>query len=252
MLFESDTLMCPRLVHAVHGRVCRCLVFRCFRLRISRGRAHASRGQDCVSSITCFIVIRVAFCRRKKSRMPKKKKGCTICGGEFHHFSVCPWPLQNPASPRKERETEEAYAARLRKNAYAVEWRIRAQKAPVETQVHRREKRRESGRERINKRMTIVADLKNMPCMDCGRRFPACAMDMDHRVPEEKHLSISAMSSGGQGTWEEFFSELSKCDVVCACCHRIRTHRQHEAARQETATREAAWRAARQDKENPK
>ena len=67
------------------------------------------------------------------------------------------------------------------------------------------------------------ADLKSGPCMDCGRTFPPCAMDWDHRDPGIKRMTITQMVSAGLG-FDTIMAEINKCDLVCAVCHRIRTH----------------------------
>lgn len=68
-----------------------------------------------------------------------------------------------------------------------------------------------------------LAALKDQPCLDCGRRVPSVAMDFDH-VRGSKEQNISDMS----GTrWAPALTavsaEIAKCDLVCACCHRLRT-----------------------------
>ena len=60
-----------------------------------------------------------------------------------------------------------------------------------------------------------------MPCADCMRSFPPEAMDFDHL--DEKIDLISKMVY--QVGFETLKRELSKCEVVCANCHRIRTTR---------------------------
>lgn len=62
--------------------------------------------------------------------------------------------------------------------------------------------------------------LRDVPCLDCGNRFPSCAMDFDHIA--EKSFSI--MSHYRDKTIDELAAEVAKCEIVCACCHRIRTH----------------------------
>lgn len=59
------------------------------------------------------------------------------------------------------------------------------------------------------------------PCMDCGRFFPACAMDFDH-VVGEKFKDIASMVANGHSL-AAIDAEIAKCELVCACCHRIRT-----------------------------
>ena len=47
------------------------------------------------------------------------------------------------------------------------------------------------------------------------------AMDLDH-VRGAKVRNVSALVSGAYRL-ELIAAELKKCDVVCACCHRVRT-----------------------------
>jgi predicted HNH restriction endonuclease len=48
-------------------------------------------------------------------------------------------------------------------------------------------------------------------------------MDFDHRPGETKAFEISQML--GKVSMETLEAEIAKCDIVCANCHRIRTHR---------------------------
>ncbi len=72
----------------------------------------------------------------------------------------------------------------------------------------------------------VINKYKNIPCMDCNNIFPFIAMDFDHRPEETKEFNICKF---GQYTATPerlaiVMKEISKCDLVCACCHRIRTH----------------------------
>lgn len=69
----------------------------------------------------------------------------------------------------------------------------------------------------------VLRKLKDRPCADCGGRFPYCAMDFDHRERTKKLGVIAQMAWTGQ--MAKVIRETEKCDVVCANCHRIRTHR---------------------------
>ena len=64
---------------------------------------------------------------------------------------------------------------------------------------------------------------KGVPCMDCGRVWHPVAMDFDHREPAKKFRSVSFLVTGGRSL-DSIRTEIAKCDLVCACCHRIRTH----------------------------
>lgn len=74
-----------------------------------------------------------------------------------------------------------------------------------------------------------VNELKSSPCVDCGGTFPTVCMDFDH-VPERgpKGWNVGSMVSHGYSR-ELILSEIAKCDLVCANCHRIRTNRRTHA-----------------------
>jgi hypothetical protein len=68
----------------------------------------------------------------------------------------------------------------------------------------------------------LLAHLRTVPCLDCGRTFPFFVMQFDHRDPREKRYLVSQMV-GRTGT-ETILAEVSKCDIICANCHRERTY----------------------------
>ena len=79
-------------------------------------------------------------------------------------------------------------------------------------------KRAREGRQKVN-------DLKKVPCVDCGGTFPHYVMEFDH-VPERGIKKMDLPRFGGVGFGSPLFlEELKKCDVVCANCHKIRTHK---------------------------
>lgn len=55
-------------------------------------------------------------------------------------------------------------------------------------------------------------------CADCGEDDPI-VLEFDHR--RDKSFTIGNNSRG----WSVVLAELEKCDVVCANCHRRRTHK---------------------------
>lgn len=66
------------------------------------------------------------------------------------------------------------------------------------------------------------------PCLDCKKYFPSIAMDFDHRDPKTKHNDVSKMLN--LGNFDKIIKEIQKCDLVCACCHRIRTENKRIAS----------------------
>ncbi len=72
-----------------------------------------------------------------------------------------------------------------------------------------------------DKMRKFVADLKDVPCADCGQSYPHYVMDFDHLEDVEKLGNIADMAMGA--SMVKLLEEIEKCEVVCANCHRIRT-----------------------------
>jgi hypothetical protein len=81
-------------------------------------------------------------------------------------------------------------------------------------------------RKKIQEQMRdwLFLSVKNVPCMDCGRRFNYWVMDLDHRDPSTKKAELSKFIRNCD--WPGLRAEVKKCDVVCANCHRDRTAKQ--------------------------
>lgn len=62
------------------------------------------------------------------------------------------------------------------------------------------------------------------PCLDCGKSFPYVVMDFDHRDPSTKVAEVPVLVKNG-AAWDRVLEEIAKCDLVCACCHRLRTYK---------------------------
>jgi len=70
----------------------------------------------------------------------------------------------------------------------------------------------------------ILREAKGRPCADCGNQYPPYVMDFDHRDGETKLFNVSALNSHRWVSIDVLFAEIAKCDLVCANCHRERTH----------------------------
>ncbi len=75
-----------------------------------------------------------------------------------------------------------------------------------------------------NQRKEWLSAIKSKPCQDCGQCYPPYVMDFDHRDSDTKIASISLMSIRNTSSFEKIKLEIEKCDLVCANCHRQRTH----------------------------
>lgn len=71
-----------------------------------------------------------------------------------------------------------------------------------------------------------IKTIKSQPCSDCGISYPSYVMDFDHRGDKDFEISGSSRT----GSLRKILSEIAKCDLVCANCHRIRTHRRIDKA----------------------
>lgn len=64
----------------------------------------------------------------------------------------------------------------------------------------------------------IIALAKNQPCMICGIQYESWQMEFDHIRDKEKAVSLMLGSSQKRLT-----SEIDKCQILCALCHRRKT-----------------------------
>lgn len=79
---------------------------------------------------------------------------------------------------------------------------------------------RQTDRRRAARRL-IQETKQNTPCADCGENYPFWMMDFDHLGDKSFNISRWYDKSGNSSKLVE---EIAKCDVVCANCHRNRTH----------------------------
>jgi 5-methylcytosine-specific restriction endonuclease McrA len=90
---------------------------------------------------------------------------------------------------------------------------------------------------RAGLRAALLASRGNA-CQDCGYDRVAAALEFHHRDPRSKDFTLSGVSTSPARIW----AEASKCDLVCANCHR----RRHLAV--QTSTDDAVVRSRRETK----
>lgn len=141
----------------------------------------------------------VRWCKRCHQFKPKERfLAWTTCGGAVQHRGHC-------------LDCRETYAEERAAELIAYRQQYNAGKRSL---------KRERDRQRREEVKAAVDKLKDVPCADCGNRFPPVAMDFDHIGPKMK--SIATMVSQAYRL-ELIIEEIKKCEKVCACCHRIRT-----------------------------
>jgi hypothetical protein len=62
--------------------------------------------------------------------------------------------------------------------------------------------------------------LKDHPCISCGETDPI-VLEFDHRDRDGKIESVSVLIRNS--SWKRVETEIEKCDVLCANCHRRKT-----------------------------
>jgi hypothetical protein len=139
------------------------------------------------------------FCKRCNQHKPKNRfLAWATRGGKISHRGHC---LDCRETYAEERKVE------------LVEYRR-------SYNVNKRSIKRERDQQRRLETKTAVDVLKDAPCKDCDQRFPPVAMDFDHLGAKTR--SIATMVSASYKL-DLILEEIKKCEIVCACCHRIRT-----------------------------
>lgn len=165
-----------------------------------------------------------AFLDKQKAGRP-----CIDCGGTFppyvmefdHVRGDKRWALGKMANHRREAVLEEIAKCEL---VCCACHRVRTQARNTHG-AHTGE-HAEWSKSRQAAFHAWMRELKSHPCADCARCLSPEAMDFDH-VQGVKVQSISSMWSWGR---EKVLMELTKCELVCANCHRVRTQTRKEAA----------------------
>jgi hypothetical protein len=67
----------------------------------------------------------------------------------------------------------------------------------------------------------LVAYMKDKMCIDCDES-DIRVLEFDHLDPTTKKFGISKAMTDGK-KWEEILIEISKCQILCANCHKKRT-----------------------------
>jgi hypothetical protein len=79
---------------------------------------------------------------------------------------------------------------------------------------------------RKKKHQNAIAQYKlSKQCHDCTGVFTASQLEYDHCRGKKKF----ALSAGAKYSLRRIAAEIAKCDVVCANCHRLRTHKRKSA-----------------------
>lgn len=126
------------------------------------------------------------------------------------------------------------YADLEKQRQYQREWARKHRERRKDALNAARKKSQRKNREWLRKRKEAS------PCTDCGSFFPHYIMEWDHLPGHDKHRNVSSMCNMGRDKIEQ---EMAKCELVCANCHRVRTHeRRSKCASQRRVARRATSR----------
>jgi hypothetical protein len=163
----------------------------CFSLQVEQGRGFRAATLKADSDILCL----------SSSPNLESMKRCFKCGQEkiFKEFSR--HPRRGDGLQSQCKSCQKAYK-----------------------DIHYRENKNEylaKNKRRKKSNAIFINSQKQGPCMDCGETYPPWVMDFDHRDGKKKKFSISEANTVSK---ETIIKEIEKCDLVCANCHRQRTH----------------------------
>jgi|11BtaG_2_1085332.scaffolds.fasta_scaffold00448_11 hypothetical protein len=74
--------------------------------------------------------------------------------------------------------------------------------------------------EKEKKKTFLTLFKRSQGCCVCGYNDDPLGLDLDHKDREDKTYSIGDLP---KKSWKVIFEELSKCQVLCAICHRFKT-----------------------------
>lgn len=104
-----------------------------------------------------------------------------------------------------------------KRRAYQREWYAKHKAQHIERA------RQSSSRQRSALRLMVKAYKENHPCSDCSEQYPHYVMDFDHIESRGAKYANVADLVRKCVSFSTMMEEMSKCDVVCSNCHRIRT-----------------------------
>jgi hypothetical protein len=88
---------------------------------------------------------------------------------------------------------------------------------------HRQEQILRAKRNNIKLRTEYHDYKEQFPCADCKVTYPYYVMDFDH-LGDDKVDNLADIVRR-KCSKKAVYAEIEKCELVCANCHRIRTHR---------------------------
>lgn len=122
----------------------------------------------------------------------------------------------------KEQLPRHAFGGITKRNDYCktcrIEWDREYRKNNRDT-LNATNRKCAAKRYKIN-RICLIEYLETHPCVDCGED-DIIVLEFDHVDPSKKRAKIANVL--GSWNWKTILTEIEKCEVRCANCHRRRT-----------------------------
>jgi hypothetical protein len=158
--------------------------------------------------------------RLLRSELPHRV--CTKCGLEKPQEE---FPFKNTLRNIRHAVCKDCTAQRSSQRYYS------------DPQLHIQKVNQSRGNYLDNNAQYVLDYLNQHPCVDCGESNPVL-LEFDHRPGVHKVERVSQMVAGGYSL-ERIISEIEKCDVRCANCHRRKTAEERGWFRYFLPTRQA-------------
>lgn len=68
----------------------------------------------------------------------------------------------------------------------------------------------------------FLAEIKSNPCTRCGEEYHPAAMEFHHLDPKDKTAAVATLAGWGRSL-DILKTEIAKCILLCANCHKIVT-----------------------------
>jgi hypothetical protein len=149
----------------------------------------------------------------------------TVCTGCREDKPPEAFGFRDKGSGRRHRRCKACVAT------YGRDHYTRNRRAYIERSVANNRSRRRELKQRV---WRYLAD---QACVECGERDPL-VLDFDHVDPREKRTEIYWLAHG-TARWQAIETEIGKCEVRCANCHRRRTATQFSWAEPQPPTSSA-------------
>lgn len=126
--------------------------------------------------------------------------------------------------PESEFNLASSKSARLQ--PYCRECQSAHQKEWYQKNKNRRKRQVNQQRKELRLKLKEILDkIKDVPCKDCNQKYNPWQMDFDHL--KDKKANVGELANGCYSV-EVVLEEVAKCEVVCANCHRDRTHKRNQ------------------------